>query len=298
MNKFKKLMNIGKRKMIKHGPDILVGTGIAGGVISAIMACKATRKIDEIKEFKEESINKMKLCLESSDIEYDEKDYKKDLTLTYVGVGKRYAKLYAPSVILGGLSIGSILTGHNMLKKRNLALMAAYSVLDNSFKKYRENVIDKFGEDVDKEMRFLKKVKVTNDIMKDDGTVETETKYIDTYDAPSEYARFFDEFSSQWSKDPEYNLMFLKKQQDYANELLQKRGYVFLNEVYESLGIPKSKEGQVVGWYYEKDNKTGDNYIDFGIYNNKNEANRLFVNGRERSILLDFNVDGSIYQKL
>ena len=114
----------------------------------------------------------------------------------------------------------------------------------------------------------------------------------------SDYARFFDVGNPNWEKDSEYNLMFLKRQQAYANDKLKANGYLFLNEVYDMLGIPKSKAGQVVGWIYDPENGSGDNYVDFGIYNVNREAARDFVNGYERTILLDFNVDGNIWEKM
>lgn len=111
----------------------------------------------------------------------------------------------------------------------------------------------------------------------------------------SQYARYFNETCPAWTNDSEYNFMYLKIQQQYANDRLRVRGYLFLNDVYEMLGMPRTKAGQVVGWVYNEKNPRGDNYIDFGLYNLGNEN---FVNGYERSILLDFNVDGNILDKL
>ena len=108
------------------------------------------------------------------------------------------------------------------------------------------------------------------------------------------YAKFFDDGCTGWTKDPEYNLMFLKDQQRYANDLLQSKGHLFLNEVYDMLGIPRTKAGQAVGWIYDEKNPVGDNFVDFGMYDMYNEKARDFVNGYERTILLDFNVDGNI----
>lgn len=109
------------------------------------------------------------------------------------------------------------------------------------------------------------------------------------------YARFFDESRAAWVNDSEHNYMFLKLQQDYANELLKKRGYLFLNEVYDMLSIERSNAGQVVGWVYDPENTIGDNYVDFGL---KDERNSDFMNGNKRSVLLDFNVDGCILDKI
>ena len=112
----------------------------------------------------------------------------------------------------------------------------------------------------------------------------------------SQYARFFNEACPGWEKDPECNLMYLLQQQHYANAKLKANGFLFLNDVYGMLGFPKTKAGQIVGWIYKENNTDGDNYVDFGIY--RTDANSKFVNLYENSILLDFNVDGPIIDKI
>ena len=114
---------------------------------------------------------------------------------------------------------------------------------------------------------------------------------------PSMYARFFDESSPSWVNDAEYNLMFLRQQELYANDLLKKRGHLFLNEVYDMLGISRTKAGAVVGWIYDENNTNGDNCVDFGIFDPHNEHNRAFVNGNTKTVLVDPNVDGNIVEK-
>lgn len=111
----------------------------------------------------------------------------------------------------------------------------------------------------------------------------------------SMYARFFDESRPGWTRDAHVNHMFLRSQQAYANDLLKLKGHMFLNDVYEMLGIPKTKIGQVVGWVYEVDNAIGDNYIDFGILE---KCNSEFVSGDVNVALLDFNVDGMILDRI
>ncbi len=285
----------------KHSPEILMAAGVVGTVASTVLACKATRKVDAILEEKNKTIDAIHTCLEEGNVDYTEEDSKKDLTITYAQTGVKLVKLYAPAVALGALSITSIVAGHHILKKRNVALAAAYAVVDKGFKDYRGRVIERFGEELDKELRYNIKAKEIEEVVKnEDGTESIEKKVVNSIEngsivGQSEYARFFDELCPDWQKDPEYNLMFLRRQQDYANEILKSKGHLFLNDVYVMLGIPKSQAGQVVGWIYDEKNPNGDNYVDFGIYDVKNEDKRAFVNGYERSILLDFNVDGVIY---
>lgn len=305
MTKASRLLGNASLQIRKHSPEILMVAGVVGTVASTVLACKATLKVNEVLEEKKNTIDAIHTCLENETIEYTEEDSKKDLTILYAQTGIKLVKLYAPAVILGALSITSIVAGHRILKKRNLALAAAYAVVDKGFKDYRKRVVERFGEELDKELRYNLKAKEIEEVVKDkDGNEKVEKKVVNVVDSEnplngvSEYAKFFDEVSTNWSKDPEYNLMFLRRQQDWANEKLKATGYLFLNEVYDMLGIPRTQAGQVVGWIYDKKNPNGDNYVDFGIYDVHSEAKRGFVNGVERSILLDFNVDGVIYDKI
>ena len=299
INKATRLLSSTQYQVKKHSPEILMVAGIAGTIVGTVLACKATTKVSEIIEEKNKNVEDVHTCLEDNTKEYTEEDSKKDLTIIYAQTGVKLFKLYAPAIGVMALSFASIIAGHKVLKKRNIAIAAAYAVVDKSFKQYRKNVIEKFGEDIDQQMRFGLKSKEIKKKDKDGKTVKETEYYIDPDANPlnniSEYARFFDASSENFAKDPEYNMMFLRRQQDYANEMLKARGHLFLNEVYDLLDIPRSKAGQVVGWVYDKNGNTkGDNYVDFGLYRN-DQGTRRFVNGLEYNILLDFNVDGVIY---
>ena len=285
----------------KHSPEILVVAGVVGTVVSAVMACKATTKVSEILENSKNVIDSIHDCQanEAMADQYTPEDAKKDLAIVYIQTGLKLAKLYAPAVALGTLSIASILASNNILRKRNVALAAAYATVDKTFKEYRNRVIERFGEQVDKELRYnIKAKKIEKTVVGEDGKEKKVKETIQVAEIPghSDYAKFFDSSSNAWEENAEYNLMFLKAEQNYANDRLKARGYLFLNEVYERLGIPPTKAGQIVGWVYDPDNPNhnGDNYVDFGLYNIHKEKTRDFVNGYEEAILLDFNVDGPI----
>lgn len=299
INKATRLLFSTQYQVKKHSPEILMVAGIAGTIVGTVLACKATTKVSEIIEEKNKNVEDVHTCLEDNTKEYTEEDSKKDLTIIYAQTGVKLFKLYAPAIGVMALSFASIIAGHKLLKKRNIAIAAAYAAIDKGFKQYRKNVIEKFGEGVDQQMRFGLKSKEIKKKDKDGKTVKETEYYVDPDANPlkniSEYARFFDAASENFAKDPEYNMMFLRRQQDYANEMLKSRGHLFLNEVYDLLDIPRSKAGQVVGWVYDKNGNTkGDNYVDFGLYRN-DQGTRRFVNGLEYNILLDFNVDGVIY---
>lgn len=288
----------------KHSPEILVVTGVVGTVVSAVMACKATTKVSTIMDKTKSDIDTIHECVNNPELAeaYTEEDSKKDLVIVYAQTGLELAKLYGPSVILGAASITSILAGHNILRKRNLALAAAYQVVDTGFKQYRGRVVERFGEQMDKELKYdIKAKEIEETVVDKKGKEKTVTKTIEVANpvaAQSPYTVCFDETCSGWQRDAEANKFFLLRQQDYANEKLKARGYLFLNEVYDMIGARRTRAGQVVGWVYDESNPIGDNYIDFGIFDIHSEAARNFVNGLEKSIWLSFNVDGDILNNL
>ena len=285
-------------KLKKHSPEILVVGGVVGLVASGVMACKATTKLSAILDDSKEQIelfDKVAANPEMVNEEYTVEDAEKDKKIVKVQTAVKVAKLYAPAVAIGMVSIGAIFASNNIMRKRNVALGAAYATVDQAFKDYRNRVVDRFGEELDKELRYNLKTKEVKETVEDENgkkkTVKKNIKYMDS-PMPSEFAVIYDDGCAGWTKDPEDNKFFLIQQQRYANERLKRRGYLSLNEVYELLGFPSTKAGQVVGWLYDcKDpNYKGDNFVDFGLYNVDYEPNRDFVNGYERNIILDFNV--------
>ena len=299
-NKVMNMVNNSKNAVQKHSPEILAGVGVVGVVASTVMACKATMKLNDILEESKETRDKIKEVENNPVYEdkYTPEDAKKDLTINYMQTSMKIAKLYAPAVLLGSASLGCLLASNDILRKRNAALSAAYMTVDKGFKEYRQRVAERFGEEVEKEIRYnIKAEEIETTVVNEDGSEVTIKETVKTMDPNlySDYARFFDEYNPNWQNDPEYNLMFLKSQQQYANDLLIARGRLFLNEVYDMLGMERSKAGQVVGWVYNEANPSGDNFVDFGIYDLHKERTRAFVNGLEPSILLDFNVDGNIW---
>lgn len=303
MNKLNRGFNKAVFKIKKHSPTILVVGGVIGMASSGVMACKATTKLQDVLEKKKSEIEQVRDYIENEGFsdEYTEEDSKKDLAILHIQTAAEVAKLYAPAVTLGIVSAGCIFGGHKILHKRNAAIAAAYTAIDRSFKEYRGRVIERFGKDLDRELKFDIKSKEVEEIVVDENGEEKIVKStVEVVDPTkhSDFARFFDEYSENWTKDPETNLMFLRQQQNYFNDKLKRKGYIFLNEVYESLGLQPTKAGQVVGWVYDEKQPMGDNFIDFGIYDLCDPKKREFVNGLERSILLDFNVDGEIWDLL
>lgn len=304
----------------EHSPELLLITGTVSVLAGTVIACKATLKAKELLEddgdFKKDMAT-IKTAREQFDEEtYTKQDYAKDLTGTYTRVVMSMAKLYLPAVLLIGLGIGAIFASNVILRTRCASLAAAYATVDGMFKRYRKNVIEKYGAEVDEELRYgIKKEKIeveeTDPETGKTKKVKKEFKILDIDGNTlkvSDYARFFDketaptvfETDIYGKPDNDYNTFMLNAIQKEANIRLRTRGFMFLNDVYDMLGIERSIAGQQVGWIYDKEkdrngeDQVGDGVIDFGI----RRFNQRVFEGIEEVILLDFNVDGPILNRL
>lgn len=290
----------------KYSPEILVVAGIVGGVTSAVLACRATLKVQDVLAESKEVIDQIHDCAADQGLiesgRYSEEEARKDLMIQYTRTGLQVARMYAPAVVLGSLSIGCMITSHNILQKRNLALAAAYATMERGFKEYRGRVLERFGDAVDKELLYGVKAEKIEETVTDPETgkkkkVKKTVEVIDELSSP--YAKFFDETSRYYERNPQYNMMFLTGRQQYLNDKLRAQGYLFLNDVYQELGFEPTKAGQVVGWIYDPaSDGHGDNYVDLGIYSVNRKKNQDFIDGYEPSVILDFNVAGNILNRV
>ena len=275
--------------------------GAVGAVTSTVMACKATLKVNDILAAHDATVATIhdvqegKVQIKAGE-EYTEEDVKKDLTTTYVQTGLKIAKLYAPAVILGTLSIGCMFGSNHILQKRNAALTAAYVTLDKAFADYKGRVTERFGDRVQSELEHgIKAVEVENKIVNEDGTEETIKSYMDEVDgAHSPYDLIFDEMIDEWQPDAQYNKWHLAQVEDAASRRLRTQGYLFLNDVYRMIGRYNSgamivkPEGQIVGWLYDPNNENLHNCVKLGL--DKMQG--------DRNVVLHFNVDGPIIDKI
>lgn len=288
----------------KNSPEILLGAGIVGFVGTVVLACRATCRADEVLEFHRRKIKDIEDAKEIADADpegemsYDIEIYRQDKAIRYLKTTGNLAKLYAPTVAVGALSLACILTSRNIMQKRYLGVVAAYNGLSAAFEEYRKRVRDEYGEGLDKHFRYGttyeelpvydengKKTKEKEQVEK------TETEMVMPTD---DSCRFFDSSNPNWDKNPTFSMMWLRGQQNILNDILHTRGHVFLNEVYDALGFPHTPQGAVLGWI----DGEGDNCIDFGLYDQNKESVRRFVNGVDNVIMLEFNHDGVIWDKI
>lgn len=293
-NTIKNMFNSGILFIRKNSPKIMIVGGVLGGIGSAIMACKATMNLSNVIEEHKDEIE----FIQNEDSGISEEDLKKKKFKIYLNTGVKLIKLYGPSLALGTTSTVSILSGCNILHKRNAALSSAYLAIDSAFKKYRGRIKERYGEEVDFEIRNgVHTEKITVVETDENGKEKKVKKSISVVDGvdSSDYSRYFAyKYARAAEKSIEHNKLFLKMQLECANRRLINEGFLFLNSVYEMLGYEKTTAGQYVGWVYDKNNtEHGDNYVDFGV----KEAMVETQDGSgeyETVLILDFNVDGLI----
>lgn len=298
----------------KYSPEILMTAGVGLFIGTIFMAVKTGKKHEEAKkvvEFNHKKLNDHIQECEELGEEISKVELGKMKLVTYSKDVLEWVKLYAPTIGLAAASVGCFLWSNKILRKRYLGAVAAFNAVSAAYSRYRRCVIEEMGDEYDKRWAagIVKRV-IEEEYTDKNGKVKTRKKEVfesidevkaklenekKSLNNPSVFSMFFDSSSDQWVKnDPTGNRFFLTCQQSRANDLLQTRGYLFLNEVYEMLGLPPTDVGSIVGWI----KGLGDDMVDFHIYQDESEAGRRFVNGYEDVILLDFNVDGVIYDKL
>ena len=288
-------------KISKHAPEILATIGAIGVVVAGVKACKATTKVNDILDETSRDIECVHTLMTESD-EYTQSKANKDLARIYIHTGVEFVKLYGPSVAMGLGSIACMLSSNHILRKRGIALAAAYTTVDKAFRSYRGNVVERFGEEIDRELKFgIKPTKIIETVV-DEVTgevkeIERTAEVIDPENCFGDgYTKLFDECNSKfWEKDALINRNFVLNQQAYANDMLKLKGRYSLNEALESLGMEPTEMGQVTGWDVNHPNHDG--FISFGL-EEIDIATRPgvsdFLNGYERSVMLNFNCDGCI----
>lgn len=279
-------------KVGKYSPQILTTVGIVGGVASTVLIARATMKLEPLMD--NHDMGKEVIAARESNGEYpNPKDRQKDVTYLYVRTGLDLAKLYGPGVSLGIASIVSVAAGQGIAQKRQVALVAALKSAESWIQAYRQRVIDAIGPEKEADIRYG----ITTETIEDADGKKLKIKTFNPVGL-NDYVRMFDENNKNWQRgNKELNFLWLKNIQNWANDRLNARGYLYLNEVYEWLGYPPVPAGQVVGWLH-KDFDNGDGYVDFGWENPVNEQTKKFLDGEAHGILLDFNVDGEINSKL
>jgi hypothetical protein len=268
----------------KNSPQMMFVGGIIGVGVSTVMACRATLKLsDQLDKMKSE----MSTVKQMRDDEENTEVGDRDVAYIYARNMAKVARLYAPSAIVGVASVGALTGSHVTLQRRNVGLTAAYAAMAKAYEEYRDRVKEELGDEKESDIYHNASVKK---VKNEEGKL-VEVKSVEFNDV-SGYSRMFTRASWAWDPNPQHNRVFLLVQQTHANELLRARGHIFLNEVYDMLGFQHTTAGAVVGWVVDGE---GDNYVDFGLNDSINDN---FMAGDDQNAVLDFNVDGVIYDKI
>jgi hypothetical protein len=286
---------MGLLKVKKYSPEILLGVGIVGGIGAAVLACRATLKVSKVLEDHKKNITIIEEVSAQNNTAYTHEDAMKDKAIVFTKTGLEMLKLYGPALGLGTAAIAAVLYSHGIMNRRQVAVIAAFNAVSEGFKSYRARVVEALGPEADAlYRRGLKEEEYTETVIDNGKATKVTKKRVVDDGLPyrSVYARYFDDSCPNWKNDTNLNVFFLKNIQSYANDLLKIRGHIFLNEVYDMLGFPHSKEGAICGWLYNSER--GDNYVDFDLYSIENQSGRT-INVNGGAISIDFNVDGIIY---
>lgn len=287
----------------KHSPAMLSVIGGVGVVATAVLASQETLRVKEVVEPHVENLELISATLEDESKQYSDQDALHDRTVIYTRLGRDLLKLYAPALIVGVLTVASIAASHCISAKRIAGLTAAYGALDQSYRRYRGRVEQALGEEGMKELDTKIREQAKKDIAerrKPDADISEIGDSVFDLAGASQYAVLYDENAATWNKNRNLSTSILRAQESYANDLLNCRGYVMLNEVYAGLGLPQTSAGAVVGWIRKDDGGT-DGYITFGDWD-ANYFDDIYkdVDGvcEARRWILDFNVDGVIWDRI
>ena len=223
----------------KHAPTIGVVGGVIGIGVTAVLASRATLKAQDVMADHKKLVNDLnearKLREENPDkVDYTNEDYARDTAIVWTRTLFNLMRVYSPAIAVGIASASMIIASHKAMSNRVAAASAAYTVLQKTFDEYRERVEGRLSdEDKEKVQEKLKK------------NLREDKEYSNIL----HNTRLFGEgHTTCWNRDMRSNYQFLSAKQNYFNDMLQHRGYVFLNEVYEGLGFEAVPAGQMLGW--------------------------------------------------
>lgn len=217
------LLHHSKLFIKRNASTILTYAGAAGVVTTAVLAVKATPK-----------------AMVLLDVAEDEKG--EDLTkLEKVKVA---GPAYIPSVVVGVSTITCIF-GANVLNKRQQAsLISAYALVDSSYKDYKKKLKELYGEEAHQNIVNEIAIEKAEDMWIAGGYFATNCDLSAEYN-DGEPKLFYDEHSNRYFEATIEQVMAAEY---HLNRNYILRGYAYLNEFYNFLGIEENEYGSVLGW--------------------------------------------------
>lgn len=274
-----------------NAPTLMVVGGVVSMGAGTVIACKQTLKVEAVLADHVPSLEKVEQGEKLELSSYGKKEAQQDRIKIYTRAGLELGKVYAIPVILWSGGATLVFGGHRMMLKRNATLAIAYTGLKKVFDAYRERVRNEFGSEVDQAMYSGYETKLLNEGTKHEAKIHTRDW---EESAGDPYNRVFEQgATTAWEPDLDINRMFVTQQQKFAQQLLNRRGYLYLSEVYSALGFPESDISRVVGWKVKTlpDGSRDIPFVDFGL-DKPHPDDWKYSN--EKAIYLDINCQGLI----
>lgn len=295
----------GVTKVQKHLPEILIVAGTGCVVAGTVVACKNTIKAADALDERKKDMEVIRAAKQNGKTEsgepYSVEDYKKDTVIVAKKTGLELVKAYGPAVALEGVGLAMIFKSHGIMRDRFTGVAAAYTSLNTAYQNYRQRVRDAVGEQKEDDIyKGITRETVEVTEVDENGKKKKTKQEVVTQNHIDQFSIIFEDGCTGWTKSPELNKARVLSVQEYCNQLLQIRGYLYLKDVYEEFGIDTRHNQALhyIGWYYDPEDPTCHNYVDFGLGNTENSRIGAFMNGYETNVLLTFNYDGDIVRKM
>ena len=214
--KFTNFIKTSKKFLGKHSPEILTGIGITGMLTTTILAVKGTPKALKLIEIKKD------------ELQTDE--------LTPLEIIKVAWKPYLPAIGVCIPSIACLVGASTIHYKRNAALATAYAISERTLTRYRDKVIETFGERKEKQIHE----KIAQDELDKNKVSDSQiiiTSKGNTLCQDSLSGRYF-----------KCDIDTIKKAVNKLNRDLTYQHYISLNEFYYEIGLDGTKTGGQIGW--------------------------------------------------
>lgn len=267
----------------KNAPELLLGTALVTGTACIITTGKAACKAKTIMEVANKDKTDLMMDYESGIVTED--DFKKEVTKHYSRLALSLMKEYAIPATLYAATVACVFGTYKVQKNRQVALSTALAACTTAYNSLVKRLKDGAEHGLTAK-DVLEGKTVVERINPETGEITKET--VQGEPVTGVYNFRFDKYSTAWERDHFQNECTLISEQNWANDKLRLEGFVFLNDILERLGLPKTKAGQIVGWRIDG---KGDGFVDFGMKDCSLYEDERFD---ENAWDLDFNCDGDI----
>lgn len=218
-----------QKTIVKNSPTILSVIGGFGAIASVFLAIDAT--------------NKVKKDLEDARKEKRETEGNDEIDISTPDKVWIYAKAYCPTIIMIAATETCIFGSNHLNQKRIATIAGAYILSETNFKEYKDKVEELIGE---KKVQEIEDAIIQKHI--DENPPTQQNTMNTTMPDPMRLSLWYDTESKRYFYS---NAEYIRKAEIEANAILQKEGYIGLNEVYDLLGIEDIPVADGKGWEYK-----------------------------------------------